>query len=154
MREARPLSELHSLDRGSITLFVVGPGKGEALAVALPERGWLMVDCCKVGGVLPQETLYRQFRSADDPCVVLLTHPHEDHAEGLAELVEALEPDMVALGAAPNPEEDFARSLDALERGANTTARRLVASTVKSALAGIHQWRARSGMPIGSLTNG
>jgi hypothetical protein len=45
--EARPLSELTSVDPGLLTVFVVGPGQGEAVAAALPGNEWVFVDGCR-----------------------------------------------------------------------------------------------------------
>lgn len=36
-----------TLDRELLTVFVFGPGEGEALAVWLPNEGWLFVDACR-----------------------------------------------------------------------------------------------------------
>ena len=45
---ASRLDELAILSRDLLYVFVAGPGYGEGIAVAFPERGWLMVDGCQV----------------------------------------------------------------------------------------------------------
>jgi hypothetical protein len=66
----RRLDELGQLDRSLLHLFVAGPGYGEAVAVALPERGWLLVDGCSVDDDgLPLRSILERWRgkSGDDP---------------------------------------------------------------------------------------
>lgn len=99
------LEELPQLDRRHIHLFVAGPGYGEAVAVALPERGWVLVDGCSVGDSgLPLRAILERWRSASDEdpvdCLVL-THPHKDHAMGFREILEFTTPARVTLAAPP-----------------------------------------------------
>lgn len=63
---SEPLGALTRLDPRRLYLFAVGPTRGEALAVRLPDVGWLLIDCCRVKAadgseVLPQEALVARF---------------------------------------------------------------------------------------------
>lgn len=105
MRSPGTLEELDQLDRSLIHLFVAGPGYGEAVAVALPERGWLLVDGCSVDDDgLPLRSILDRWRgeSGDDPVDCLaLTHPHKDHAIGFRAILESTMPTRVTLAAPP-----------------------------------------------------
>ncbi|TVQ97838.1 MAG: hypothetical protein EA398_14135, partial [Deltaproteobacteria bacterium] len=46
--DAEPLSQLATLDQDRVHLFVAGPGTGEAIAVHLPNEGWLLLDAATV----------------------------------------------------------------------------------------------------------
>jgi metallo-beta-lactamase superfamily protein len=99
---AQDLEALGPLDRDLLHLFVAGPGQGEGVAVALPGAGWLLVDGCTTGTRgegLPLLAIVERWRSsADEPILAMvLTHPHQDHAGGFAELIELLDPRTIAL---------------------------------------------------------
>jgi hypothetical protein len=99
---AEALDALGTLDRDLLYLFVAGPGQGEGIAVALPGAGWLLVDGCTTGATgegLPLLAIVERWRaSKDEPILAMvLTHPHQDHAGGFAELVEVLDPRAIAL---------------------------------------------------------
>lgn len=121
-------------------LFVCGPGgatgKGaEALALALPGGGWLTVDSCKVGLDLPQERIISRWRrSPAEPLLVsVLTHPHDDHAAGLGDLLDRLRPPLVAVTGNPPPEQDLARRVSEL-LSSGVTSRDIASGTVRAAL--------------------
>lgn len=105
MIEALPIQALRVLDRSAIHLFVAGPGVGEGIAVALPDRGWVMVDCCKVSGTtsVPLVDIYDQLRSGNDDRVELavLTHPHDDHTGGFPTLLERTNPGRIGVVGRP-----------------------------------------------------
>lgn len=85
----RDLSQLKPLDREKLTLFVCGPGQGEAVLVALPEKGWLVIDGAGVGADYPHHLVLDRYRDKDDPIDgLLLTHPHQDHYRGFIELLD------------------------------------------------------------------
>lgn len=95
---SEPLDALTALDPRRLYLFAIGPQYGEALAVRLPDVGWLLVDCCRVKAadgsvVLPQQALIVRFPA---PIAgALLTHPHHDHVDGFADLIDRLLPERV-----------------------------------------------------------
>jgi len=71
---------------------VLGPGEGEAVAIALPgAEGWLLLDGCRSGDrQIGRVDVLDRWRRADEPVhAYALTHPHADHAKGLVDLVEA-----------------------------------------------------------------
>lgn len=77
--------------KGSLTVYVFGPGVGESQVVALPDGKWMVVDSCRSDGVtLPLALLQRFGVTAIDLLVV--THPDADHYRGLAELVQGIKP--------------------------------------------------------------
>lgn len=83
------LARLEHLDRSRLTLFVCGPGQGEAVLVALPGRGWLVLDGAGVGQTFPAHSVLDRFRAHEEPIdAVLLTHPHRDHYRGFVELLD------------------------------------------------------------------
>lgn len=108
-------------------VFVIGPGTGEGIAIALPEPdlGWVLIDGCRSlpsgqGEDLPLRWLLTRYGIGpeNDPVrAMVLTHPHADHADGFGELVVELDPDIVAF-ASPDPP---ARTLEDLYRRAVET---------------------------------
>jgi beta-lactamase superfamily II metal-dependent hydrolase len=79
---------LDRLEPDHLHLVVLGPGRGEAIAVRVPPTYWLAVDSAEVAtpsGYVPAFRLLEQleFKSA----ALVLTHPHRDHTAGFAELV-------------------------------------------------------------------
>lgn len=83
------LQSLARLERRSLTLFLCGTGFGESVLIAVPGGGWLVVDGCGPGDVLPGLALLRRFRSPGEPVdAVLLTHPHADHCSGILDLLD------------------------------------------------------------------
>jgi beta-lactamase superfamily II metal-dependent hydrolase len=88
----------------SMTVF--GPGYGESIVVHFGYGRWLVVDSCKVdrrGRPLP--LLYLQSVGVDvgrDVQAVILSHWHDDHIRGAAELVEACSSASVCIPASFN----------------------------------------------------
>ncbi len=98
------LAELVQLNRSLLHMFVVGPGEGEGIALALPGSGWVLIDGCratKLGNddLYPLEEIVKRYRhEASEPVeAMVLTHPHRDHAHGFAELIEEFRPRIVGL---------------------------------------------------------
>jgi len=89
-----------ALDRTKLNLFLAGPGRGEGMAIALPAPalGWIFVDGCKVDpGVFPLEALWRRYRQGEEATEgIVLTHPHDDHYEGMIELLDSTSPRWLA----------------------------------------------------------
>lgn len=71
-------------------VFVFGPGYGESVVLRIPPEHWVVIDGCKSGSFAsyPAELL-KNFEARAD--VVVLTHPHMDHARGLHVLLEGWE---------------------------------------------------------------
>jgi hypothetical protein len=126
------LRELGALDRALLHVFVAGPGNGEGLAIALPHRGWLVVDGCHVADErLPLLEILETWRDpAEAVDCVALTHPHRDHAAGIRRLIEEMLPRRVALSAPPsNPTRVFAATDDP-RRVTPTTGRQRISRAV------------------------
>jgi hypothetical protein len=70
-----------------LTVFVFGPGTGELVAVRAPPDDWLIVDGCGVGRTKYGPALLAHYGAT--PRLVALTHPHRDHAVGVADIVDA-----------------------------------------------------------------
>ncbi|AUX45129.1 uncharacterized protein SOCE26_066100 [Sorangium cellulosum] len=144
---SEPLDRLTALDPQRLYVFVVGPGRGEALAVRLPEVGWLLVDCCRVraadgSDVLPQQALVARFPA---PIAgALLTHPHEDHVDGFAELITALVPERVMVSGGDPPHRHLLDAVEARLSDVDATPSYVVAQQVKQAAMAIRQWEARN----------
>jgi beta-lactamase superfamily II metal-dependent hydrolase len=87
-----------SLEAQLLYVFVVGPGVGESIVVRAPGDHRLVVDGCAVGpeGSAPM-TLLKRYGARRVEGVVL-THPHLDHARGLAELLGAEDIDCISVG--------------------------------------------------------
>lgn len=134
LRAAARLDDLRSLSRDLLHVFVAGPGYGEGIAVAFPERGWLLVDGCQiVDGRLPLLEIIERWRAPEDPvdCLVM-THPHRDHAYGMRRVLEGTLPRRVALSAPPDaPSLAFGSASPA---GAITTAERTQRSVAVDAM--------------------
>jgi hypothetical protein len=71
---------------GFLNVWVFGPGYGEFIVVHVPPHGWLAVDGC----VAADESWPQRFFEEQSvlPTHILLTHPHQDHAAGLVELID------------------------------------------------------------------
>lgn len=74
---------LMDLPADGLSVVVFGPGYGEAIAVRTPGGNWLAVDSCRDQGRTPTRDLIPDGRLS----YAVLTHPHEDHAKGFADIV-------------------------------------------------------------------
>jgi beta-lactamase superfamily II metal-dependent hydrolase len=74
-----------------LTLF--GPGYGESIVLHIPGLGWGVVDSCSwrpLGQPAKTPPLeYLRLLSVDSLFFIILTHPHEDHYQGMAEILRA-----------------------------------------------------------------
>ncbi|ATB44478.1 MBL fold metallo-hydrolase [Corallococcus macrosporus] len=158
MTSPASLESLTRLNREWLHVFVAGPGQGEGLAVALPERGWLLVDGCSTAdGRFPLEEVLRRWRGpADDPLhAMVLTHPHEDHVEGFAELLEELNPENVAVAAAAAPGKTLLDVARELIRGVDEAApERLLSRKVVAAMRAVDTWEDRNPGRLMGLSDG
>lgn len=150
-----------ALERDRLTIFVFGPGEGEAVAVWLPGHGWLFVDACRrsVGkaSIVPQ--LECRKLAADAPTWgLVLTHPHEDHVDGFADLIAVTKPERVFVTGTASPARDLVtsveRSLIDAENAPNDTRRKRLAKVVHSAAVAIREWEAVSDRRVTALHAG
>jgi beta-lactamase superfamily II metal-dependent hydrolase len=72
----------------ALHVFVFGPGTGELVAVRAPPNDWLIVDGCGVGRTKYGPALLAHYGAS--PRLLALTHPHRDHAVGVADIVDEL----------------------------------------------------------------
>jgi len=101
---SQELAALSRLDRSLVHVFVAGPGMGEGVAIALPDKGWIVLDSCRTAGDpgqdLPVLSIIDRWQTSpdDDPVEwMLLTHPHDDHADGFGEVLDRLNPNRVGI---------------------------------------------------------
>lgn len=89
-----------ALDRTKLNLFLAGPGRGEGIAIALPAPsfGWIFVDGCKLdSGEFPLHAIWTRYRREGETTEgILLTHPHDDHYDGMLELIDLSAPRWLA----------------------------------------------------------
>jgi beta-lactamase superfamily II metal-dependent hydrolase len=76
------------VNREHLNLWVFGPGFGEAIVVALPGEGWIVVDGAGPTPELPVLGFLEQHLGSERIELVLLTHPHEDHFHGLIKVLD------------------------------------------------------------------
>jgi hypothetical protein len=83
------LSEL-ALEPGLLYLYVFGPGYGESIAIRLPPDSWLVVDSlrCQTIGEDWNPALELLTHHGARASAVALTHPHNDHARGLIQILD------------------------------------------------------------------
>lgn len=78
---------LPALAADELHVFVFGPGTGELVAVRAPPDDWLIVDGCGAERTKYGPALLAHYRAS--PRLVALTHPHRDHAVGVADVIDA-----------------------------------------------------------------
>lgn len=156
---ARALDELVTLESDRLYVFVAGPGVGEGLAIALPGHGWILVDGCRasngaVGTDLPLLALRERFNrgAADAVEWMVLTHPHEDHSAGFAEIVNAVEPRRIGIAGL----ETLAPSLiDMVAAGTpETTLTELRKREALAACLAMQSWEQRNARLVDRLCDG
>lgn len=74
-----------------VHIAVFGPGYGESIIFYVPEVGWGIIDCCKYKikekWCNPPLDFLKE-NQIKKLAFVILTHPHEDHFSGLAEVMD------------------------------------------------------------------
>lgn len=151
----RSLADLRELDPSRLHVFVAGPGRGEAVALALPHDGWVFVDGCRAcqrghadSYVLPD---LRASWGPERPVrAMVLTHPHQDHAWGFAARVEEMRPERIGVVGPADPRAAVARQVDALAaRSAMSTSSRLRSGAVLEAARAILSFAEEGGALVG-----
>lgn len=95
-------------DPDEIEVSIFGPGFGEALAVHMGHGEWLTVDSCRNLAAKPEagdNALLEYFDHIGvDPSqavkLIVVTHWHDDHIEGISDILRAAPPAHVAVTAA------------------------------------------------------
>jgi beta-lactamase superfamily II metal-dependent hydrolase len=86
----QPIRAEHLPD-GKLSVAIFGPGEGESIVVRLPDGRVGVVDGCAQAHYDPVQALLNALE-VKQLAFVALTHPHEDHYRGLAELIARFEP--------------------------------------------------------------
>lgn len=82
------------MDQGAesfVSVIVYGPGYGESIIIHIPEVGWGVVDSCLSKNKRTSQNPaldYLKEKNVERLSFIVLTHPHEDHYHGLAEIVD------------------------------------------------------------------
>ncbi len=90
------MSEFPQLPADQLSVVVFGPGFGESIVVCAPPGEWLIVDSlvdpASISSAHPTASANPAVRLLHEhqaePAVLLLTHPHADHAAGFDTFVE------------------------------------------------------------------
>lgn len=77
---------LPDLPADQLHVAVFGPGVGELVAVRAPPGHWLIVDGCGPTTRSYGQRLLAHYKAR--PSLIAFTHPHADHASGMAEIIE------------------------------------------------------------------
>ena len=116
-------------------LIVFGPGTGESVVLRIPDDPrpvWCVIDSCSVARANPACRILDEYDAGLS--LLVLSHPHDDHANRFVELLPHLT-DGAKVGAAwPRlPDESWAASLEARKHH--------VKGSAEDAVAGIlHEW--------------
>jgi hypothetical protein len=81
---------LPDLDPDHLIVLTFGPGVGELILLRVPPDVWMVVDGCSAGTIDYATAVLARYQAR--PRLVLLTHPHNDHSRGLANVIEAATP--------------------------------------------------------------
>lgn len=151
------LLDLDKLNRELLHVFVVGPGEGEGIAIALPGSGWVLIDGCatfakprrREEGLPLREILRRWSAGPEDRLLaMILTHPHEDHANGFADVLNEFKPQVVGVTGTDPTSRTLVQQAEALVKAKTSStprSRRTKQSQVVTAIQGIAAWRAAGG---------
>ncbi len=78
-----------NINEFELTLF--GPGYGESIVIHLGDGHWIIVDSHLTSENKPQATSYLQSIGVDlakDVCLIVATHWHDDHIQGIADILK------------------------------------------------------------------
>jgi beta-lactamase superfamily II metal-dependent hydrolase len=82
-------------DRPTLEIHVLGGGKGESIAIKLPDGTWGIVDCYSHSRSDTAANPTYQFLKSEGVKrlrFLCLTHPHEDHFMGMVQLIDEFRP--------------------------------------------------------------
>jgi hypothetical protein len=73
-----------------LIVLAFGPGMGELILVRVPPDAWMVVDGCGAGETDYAVATLKHYSA--HPRIIVLTHPHNDHSRGLAQVIEEATP--------------------------------------------------------------
>jgi hypothetical protein len=89
-------------DADELEVSVFGPSKGECIIVHVPNGPWFVVDSFRVqgeAGPVPVAVAYlRDMLKVADVYGVMITHWHDDHSAGAADVLRAFAPSLRVVG--------------------------------------------------------
>jgi beta-lactamase superfamily II metal-dependent hydrolase len=99
-----PLPTLQKLEAATLSLLVFGPGFGESILIRTPEGRWAAIDSAQRGqpgepAINPARRILEDLGVNLD--LLVLTHPHLDHAKGFRDLLELAGPECVVAAVEP-----------------------------------------------------
>ena len=77
---------LPTIDPKALQIFVFGPGTGELVVVRSPPDDWMVLDGCSARSAGYGRLLLEHYQA--QPTLIVLSHPHLDHARGLADVID------------------------------------------------------------------
>jgi hypothetical protein len=84
-----------------LEVSIFGPGKGECIVVHVPNGPWLVVDSFVVGSApsyVPVSVEYLRRVGVTDVAGIFITHWHDDHTRGAAEVIREFSPSLKFVG--------------------------------------------------------
>lgn len=78
------------MSKNLVNLVVFGPGVGESIVINIPNVGWGVIDSClwKIKRQKQNPALeYLKSKHVSHLAFIILTHPHSDHFQGLAQII-------------------------------------------------------------------
>ena len=117
------LPSLQQLESAPLSLLVFGPGFGESILIRTPNGSWAAIDSARrqrkaslINPALAALEAYEAHLS-----LLVLTHPHLDHANGIRDLLERCNHDAVIAAVEPfmRTPSPYAVSIDADDLGAD-----------------------------------
>ncbi len=94
-----------NLKQGLLYLIAFGPGYGESIVLRVPDHDprWIVIDGCRMSSLRhpqsPAAQLLQEHGATWD--AVIFTHPHQDHASGLDDVLELQSPGEGLIGCFP-----------------------------------------------------
>jgi hypothetical protein len=87
---------------------------------------------------------------------MVLTHPHQDHAAGFADLVDTLVPDAIAVTGNPHPKYHLVEAVETLLSSVppQVTSAQTLAATVRAAARAIKEWERKTSRQLLPLRDG
>ncbi|SIN72259.1 Metallo-beta-lactamase superfamily protein [Singulisphaera sp. GP187] len=89
------MTQASGIEKASLEVHILGGGQGESIVIRMPDGRWGVVDCFTTSpdsGDYNSTALFLRAHEVPQLHFVCLTHPHQDHFMGMAELLEEFRP--------------------------------------------------------------